>query len=330
MTILGREGLEEGRSLAFQGAAVYNGLATFSSGGGMQMKLFWDDKPFYRGNTHCHTTRSDGRRSPEEVIALYREAGYDFLALTDHRKLSEQEHFEENLLMIPGMEMDFLYPTQALHIVGIGMNESFAQQREKWCESPQSCIDTMRACGGLAILAHPHWSLNTLDTMRSLKNVTAAEIYNTVSGTPWNGVRADSSNILDIASTNGVFFHYVAADDAHFYNGDACRSYIMVQTEELSQKAILEAIQAGRFYASQGPRIHQITVENDTVTVECSPVSRAVFESHLIWSDDRCKMGDGMTKIVYPRSDYGDGEKFVRVHLTDAQGNQAWSNIIHF
>jgi len=99
----------------------------------MQMKLFWDDKPFYRGNTHCHTTRSDGRRSPEEVIALYREAGYDFLALTDHRKLSEQEHFEENLLMIPGMEMDFLYPTQALHIVGIGMNESFAQQREKWC-----------------------------------------------------------------------------------------------------------------------------------------------------------------------------------------------------
>lgn len=296
----------------------------------MQMKLFWDDKPFYRGNTHCHTTRSDGRRSPEEVIALYREAGYDFLALTDHRKLSEQEHFEENLLMIPGMEMDFLYPTQALHIVGIGMNESFAQQREKWCESPQSCIDTMRACGGMAILAHPHWSLNTLDTMRSLKNVTAAEIYNTVSGTPWNGVRADSSNILDIASANGVFFHYVAADDTHFYNGDACRSYIMVQAEELSQKAILEAIQAGRFYASQGPRIHQITVENDTVTVECSPVSRAVFESHLIWSDDRCKTGDGMTKIVYPRSDYGDGEKFVRVHLTDAQGNQAWSNIIHF
>ena len=69
------------------------------------MKLFWDDKPFYRGNTHCHTTRSDGRRSPEEVIALYREAGYDFLALTDHRKLSEQEHFEENLLMIPGMDI---------------------------------------------------------------------------------------------------------------------------------------------------------------------------------------------------------------------------------
>ena len=80
----------------------------------------------------------------------------------------------------------------SLHIVGIGMNESFAQQREKWCESPQSCIDTMRACGGLAILAHPHWSLNTLDTMRSLKNVTAAEIYNTVS----SGLRRPSLRVV--------------------------------------------------------------------------------------------------------------------------------------
>ena len=66
----------------------------------MQMKLFWDDKPFYRGNTHCHTTRSDGRRSPEEVIALYREAGYDFLALTDHRRLSAPTHLEGCMLLL--------------------------------------------------------------------------------------------------------------------------------------------------------------------------------------------------------------------------------------
>lgn len=107
--------------------------------------------------------------------------------------------------MLPGMEMDFMLPHEALHIIGIGMNESFMEQREKWCESPQSCIDTMRACGGRAIVAHPHWSLNTVETLGSLKNVTAAEIYNTVSGTPWNGGRRDSSNILDVASANGVF-----------------------------------------------------------------------------------------------------------------------------
>src|SRR5262249_52399561 len=39
---------------------------------------------FYKGNLHTHSTRSDGKLSPEEVVAAYRERGYDFLALTDH------------------------------------------------------------------------------------------------------------------------------------------------------------------------------------------------------------------------------------------------------
>ena len=39
-------------------------------------------KKWYKGNLHTHSTNSDGRLSPEEVIRLYREEDYDFLALT--------------------------------------------------------------------------------------------------------------------------------------------------------------------------------------------------------------------------------------------------------
>jgi hypothetical protein len=44
------------------------------------------DKPgrFWRGNLHTHSTQSDGHLSPENVCHLYREMGYDFIALTDH------------------------------------------------------------------------------------------------------------------------------------------------------------------------------------------------------------------------------------------------------
>ena len=35
-------------------------------------------------NLHAHTTDSDGRVSPEEAARIYREAGYDVLAITDH------------------------------------------------------------------------------------------------------------------------------------------------------------------------------------------------------------------------------------------------------
>ena len=39
---------------------------------------------FYKGNLHTHSTCSDAVRDPGDVCALYRDAGYDFLALTDH------------------------------------------------------------------------------------------------------------------------------------------------------------------------------------------------------------------------------------------------------
>ena len=38
----------------------------------------------YRGNLHGHSTFSDGHDSPEEVIRLYRQAGYDFTCLSEH------------------------------------------------------------------------------------------------------------------------------------------------------------------------------------------------------------------------------------------------------
>jgi predicted metal-dependent phosphoesterase TrpH len=39
---------------------------------------------FFRGNLHCHSSRSDGLLGPEELVAAYRDAGYDFLCLSDH------------------------------------------------------------------------------------------------------------------------------------------------------------------------------------------------------------------------------------------------------
>jgi DNA polymerase (family 10) len=37
-----------------------------------------------RGDLHCHTTASDGTASIEQMAAAAREAGYDYLAITDH------------------------------------------------------------------------------------------------------------------------------------------------------------------------------------------------------------------------------------------------------
>ncbi|NIQ53587.1 MAG: hypothetical protein GWN71_09235, partial [Gammaproteobacteria bacterium] len=40
------------------------------------------DARWWRGNTHTHTTESDGDSSPEVVARWYRDHGYHFLVLS--------------------------------------------------------------------------------------------------------------------------------------------------------------------------------------------------------------------------------------------------------
>lgn len=49
---------------------------------------------WYRGNTHTHTFWSDGKEFPETVAARYKEAGYHFLALSDHNVVSRGERWK--------------------------------------------------------------------------------------------------------------------------------------------------------------------------------------------------------------------------------------------
>lgn len=94
--------------------------------------LFNPDYPFFKGNTHAHTTLSDGVKTPKEAIDLYARAGYDFLALTDHDVQSAGDETSRPLLL-SGIELDCQINTQAYHIVGIGMGKK--SRRIKSCRS---------------------------------------------------------------------------------------------------------------------------------------------------------------------------------------------------
>ena len=50
-------------------------------------------KRWYKGNMHCHTYWSDGRAFPDQAIRSYRDAGFDFCAVTDHNRMGENRDF---------------------------------------------------------------------------------------------------------------------------------------------------------------------------------------------------------------------------------------------
>ena len=154
-----------------------------------------------------------------------------------------------------------------------------------------------------------------------LDGIAALEIYNTVSGSPWNADRAESASFSDVASTNGRVVPVVGADDAHFYDGDECQTCILVNARELTREALLEAVDAGRFYATRGPRIEQAELADGRLTIRCRGAQKVIFYSNNVWTEGRCQVGDDIREAVYAlrRSD-----RFVRVEVVDAAGRKAY------
>lgn len=284
------------------------------------MKQFDPGLNWYKGNLHTHTTLSDGAHTPDEVIEIYRAKGYDFLALTDHRRLSMPETVR-GMLLTGGVEFDYMLDDECIHIVGIGLRSAPELTPPMRGECAQQAIDEINARGGLAILAHPAWSLNTLATTLPLSGLGAMEIYNSTSNAPWNAARADASQFVDLTYTRGKFTRLVASDDAHSYTGDQTRSYTWVNARELTLDSILEAMRAGRMFASQGPRFTQIEFADGVLRVDCAPAVRAIVYSNAPWTPHRVLTGE-LTHFEYKpvRS-----ERYLRVRIEDADGNMAWS-----
>jgi hypothetical protein len=69
------------------------------------MYLIDPSKKQYKANLHCHSVLSDGKKTPEELVAMYKEHGYDVLAITDHeRPHQHQELASEDFMLLTGYE----------------------------------------------------------------------------------------------------------------------------------------------------------------------------------------------------------------------------------
>jgi len=291
-------------------------------------------KQWLKVGLHTHTTISDGKKTPEEVARIYAAEGYDAVALTDHWIYGE-DRMLEGLHILSGCEYnvggrdarDSVY-----HIVGVGMERdpglTVALRDDPSMTSAEKAkiiIAAIRDAGGLAVLAHPAWSLNTPVQCLAVGDFDATEIYNSVSehgmsDRPYSGLIVDM-----LAGENGFDKPLLATDDAHYYQGDECRGIVMVEKDAVDELGLVGAIRANRIYATQGPEVYIERTEDGNIHLTCSPVSRIVFCSNIVWVKGRVVRGEGLTEATYtPVHD----DCFVRAEVFDADGNSAWSKII--
>ena len=140
---------------------------------------------WYKGNTHCHSTMSDGDSAPFKVIQAYHDQGYNFLLLTDHNVLvdpdtiQKPENMREDFLLIPGEEVT---DRKSVHTTAFNVKEYVPFYNDKneadnppdrkkeiraALQSPsdvsksdlvQLHVDRINKAGGTPFLNHPNFS----------------------------------------------------------------------------------------------------------------------------------------------------------------------------
>jgi len=271
-----------------------------------------------KGNLHTHTTISDGAGSPQEIVSAYRDDNYDFLAITDHGKLSRYGGLDAGrMLLVPGEECHMAASSGAFdyHFVGIGLKKEIPDQA-----SPQTVIDLIAKNGGLPFVAHPRWSFMPYELFEGLYGFAGFEVYNGVCDKGFG--RGCSNDFWDAYMTRfkrPIFA--IAVDDNHGPHRDFARGWTWVNAAR-RPKAILDALRRGDAYASTGPRIETIRATGGSITVYTSSAKAVKFIS----TEGRVPFlveGEHVKSAAFaPKGD----EVYVRVEVHGHDGTVAWSN----
>lgn len=296
------------------------------------MKRLPFNKPgaWRRGNLHTHSTVSDGKRSPGEVIAAYREQGYDFISLTDHFLeryqypiVDTSAYRTDDFTTILGAELHgpALWHGDIWHIVAAGLPLDFEPLKDG--ETGVEIAARAQAAGAFVGIAHPAWYNLTLDDARKVAPFAdAVEIYNHTCR--FDSDRGDGWYIADqLAHESGKPLLVYAADDAHFNTRpDYFGGWVWVRAEENSPEALLAALKAGSYYSSQGPQIHNIEPDGDDLVISTSPVAEIYLAGG--GSKHRYAQRSSLIEARLPL-DFFKGT-WARITVIDHAGQRAWTN----
>ncbi|HEY0476879.1 MAG TPA: hypothetical protein VGD37_05115 [Kofleriaceae bacterium] len=310
-----------------------------------------------KGSTHVHARASgDSSEPPAAVIAWYEQHHYDFIALTDHNRVSELAPLGDTrgqialrdpragLIVLSGIELTH-NPVGCLpagdrsrncriHVNLIGPTARPAGRIE-WAERRshfrldmyQAALAAQATLGGIAQLNHPQWLWGmTPEILVELahRGMPLIEIAN-VAFSKWNAGDAAHPSIdalWDAALMRGATLWGTASDDAHDYEGHGKYppggGWVMVHARR-EPRAILDALAAGRFYASTGVVLVRAEVEGDELVVAVDPTAPGSYTIDFIENGRRIDAIRGRAaRRRVPAAGY------VRAIVTRDDGKRAW------
>ena len=281
------------------------------------MKKLLGKHRFYKANLHCHSTKSDGKATVEQLKEEYKKRGYSIVAFTDHEHLIDNPHLnDDEFLTITSCEVAIKeFPEQSTlknfnmrvchlnlyaldpkntvtpcyesvydHYVTDEIRNEIRFEKEYHrvysADGINEMIRIANEKGFFVSYNHPTWSLENATDYLRYEGLFAVEIYNhscCVSG------RSDDEHAFDDFLRAGKKIFATCADDNHNAGGfdgvkaDSFGGWVQVDAEKLEYGAVTAALLRGDFYASTGPEIFSLEQDGNKVKIKTSGCKRILL-----------------------------------------------------
>jgi hypothetical protein len=209
---------------------------------------------WFAGDLHMHTVHSDGDWTVPELAAAAREAGLDFIFVTDHNTASHHAEVDDaNAGSLPPLVMrGEEVTTYGGHANAWGLPAgAFVDFRVRPGDAAAMSKVAAQAhrLGALISVNHPFalcggcdWSYGD-----AVKEFDAVEVWNG----EWDATDEPALKMWDGLLRRGLRPTAVASSDSHRAQNPIGRPTTHVAAEALSQAALLRAIRRGRVYLTR-------------------------------------------------------------------------------
>lgn len=330
----------------------------------MRKYLLPETGSFYKANLHCHTVISDGRRTPEEVKALYKGGGYSVVAFTDHNVMIPHPDLRDpNFLPLTGYELNINSPgypakdAKTCHACFISLydpdrpqpvmiRKNLKKATLYWADfvklapdaesftpvyDPQYINPMLRAgrdSGFFVTYNHPVWSQENFGDYMNYHGMNAMEICNygcaCMGFDEYNG--REYSDMLN----GGERIFCIATDDNHNKHADrtpdsdSFGGWTVIKADRLDYESVSAALEAGNFYASTGPEIYSLIFEDGKVSVTCSDAQTVSCITGVRTA--RRAPGDSWRIINGAEFDIPAESRWFRIEVKGPDGHCAYTN----
>jgi hypothetical protein len=175
---------------------------------------------------------------------------------------------------------------------------------------------------------HPKWSLEGYPEYSAYEGMDAMEMFN--GGCLNAGYEDYNPEVYDAFLRQGKRLYCIGTDDNHGSKKegreiwDFFRAFTMIKADKLEYGAVIEALDNGNFYASEGPEIKELYYEDGQVHIECSEAVQISMHTGTRRTSNKKATGDlRFTSANYPVS-AEDG--YFRFTIVDEKGRRATTN----